>query len=871
MHELWFVFARRPLRFSLQEFHAVTRFECNTSISLKEFDDWKDDGGFWSKVLSRKDGSITLFNLWTKHMQSVKKWRNADRIRLVYLAIILCVVLARDEKANIPLKYITVVMDLEKVRKYPWGVAAYDLLCNSIAKNRDKLKDKTTSYVLDGFSYALQIWAMEAVPKIGKLCGKKLDKGFKEGPRCINWMGAAKVSYEEIIRLENIFTPEDDIYPYISCRGNMVVIQNQDFFRDDDVEDDRIKVLMELIRTKHDFSEHIWEFEESPEVSLDLDDEAAESDEDFQTPKGSKNLGDTSKKGTKRLPDRGMEKRKLKVLSSLPKQAPFTEEMKAFMTQLFEQNFHGMEQRLDKHMAETFENMKSELKDLRKNGSVEVENGEPSPTKPSTPKPSTSQPSASQPSTSQPSASQPSTSQPSLRRSKRGKASTSPVDVNFSQADDIFREMGTQGVEGLSQASYVPDFDPSQTNKEDDWWTPMTSVRGSKNKQTKGNTEASTSPVDVNFSQADDIFREMGTQGVEGLSQASYVPDFDPSQTNKEDDWWTPMTSVRGSKNKQTKGNTTPSPSQWEKWSKGKGKKLQLSDTPFPQDGSPQSSLYYFSEESWIGFTAWSMNPIPLPIGPTCLNLSVSTRIVCPGKWLGNEEMDAFMYIWRVNTTLKRWAPTRIAFMNAMFCLQMDAAYKMFSVNRKAYQLPDFLLSYGRGELPSHGRTDEVWGVNVDRLYFPLFVNGNHWISVCVNIIEKRVEVFDCSRGKNRQYVEKFAALILRIVKAVGPPESKKQLLLSPYSIVEVPMQARLNKSCCDCGAYALKHLECHVLGLDLSLVDDEIIQGCRQKIAVDLWEAAHDPILAQVMTRYVPSPWERSEVFDLEEDLLCV
>ncbi|KAF8093345.1 hypothetical protein N665_0384s0031 [Sinapis alba] len=756
-------------------------------ISLKEFDDWKDDGGFWSKVLSRKDGSITLFNLWNKHKQSVKKWRNADRIRLVYLAIILCVVLARDEKANIPLKYITMVMDLEKVRKYPWGVAAYDLLCNSIAKNCDKLKDKTTSYVLDGFSYALQIWAMEAVPKIGKLCGKKLDKGFKEGPRCINWMGAAKVSYEEIIRLENIFTP-----------------------RDDDVEDDRIKVLMELIRTKHEFSEHIWEFEESPEVSLDLDDEAAESDEDFQTPKGSKNLGDTSKKGTKRLPGRGIEKRKHKVLSSLPKQALFTEEMKAFMTQLFEQNFHGMEQRLQKQMAETFENMKSELKDLRKNGSVEVENGEPSPTKPSTPKPSTSQPSASQPLTSQ----------PSLRRSKRGvsvwkcswcEASTSPVDVNFSQADDIFREMGTQGVEGLSQASYVPDFDPSQTNKEDDWWTPMTS-------------EASTSPVDVNFSQADDIFREMGTQGVEGLSQASYVPDFDPSQTNKEDDWWTPMTSVRGSKNKQTKGNTTPSPSQWEKWSKGKGKKLQLSDTPLPQDGSPQSSLYYFSEESWIGFTAWSMNPIPLPIGPTCLNLSVSTRIVCPGKWLGNEVIISYtnlvnisckhifvaalvyfrcddsgngcLYVYMASEhNFEALAPTRIAFMNAMFCLQMNAAYKMFSVNRKAYQLPDFLLSYGRGELPSHGRTDEVWGVNVDRLYFPLFVN----------------------------------------VKAVGPPESKKQLLLSPYSIVEVPMQARLNKSCCDCGAYALKHLECHVLGLDLSLVDDEIIQGCRQKISVDL------------------------------------
>ncbi|KAF2564548.1 hypothetical protein F2Q70_00016147 [Brassica cretica] len=204
--------------------------------------------------------------------------------------------------------------------------------------------------------------------------------------------------------------------------------------------------------------------------------------------------------------------------------------------------------------------------------------------------------------------------------------------------------------------------------------------------------------------------------------------------------------------------------------------------------------------------------------------------------------------------------------MNAMFCLQIHAAYNKFLPNKKAYELPDFLLGYGRGEIPSHGRTDQVWGVDVDRLYFPLFVNGNHLVAVCVNINEKKVEVFDCGGGKNRQYVEKFAAMIPRIVKAVAPPERQKQLLLASYSIVDVPMKTRLNKSCCDCGAYALKHLECNLLGIDLGLLDDEIIMGCRQKIGVDLWEAANDPIYAEAMTRYVPSPWEREEVFDLED-----
>ncbi|KAF8080341.1 hypothetical protein N665_0953s0006 [Sinapis alba] len=435
MHQLWFVFARRSLQFSLVEFHAITGLECNATLSLKEFDKWEDDGGFWSKVLKRKEG-IYILTLWKKHKEAVKKWSNIDRIRLVYLCIIVCVVLARDEKANIPLKYIKVVMDLEKLRKYPWGVSFFDLLCDSVAKTRDKLKEKTTSYVLDGFSYALQILAIEAVLKIGKLCGKKLDKGFKNGPRCINWMEAAKVSYEEIIRLENIFASEDVIYPYISWEENMVVLENANFRRNDDVKDDRVTVLMELIRTEHDFNDHIWEFQDTTDVSFELDekceddevaenDEEVESDEDFRTPRGSVNSSSTAKKGKKRPPDRGMEKRKHKVLSSKPQHSPFNEDMKAFVAQLFQQNFSAMEERLQKQMDAKFEQMQSEFKDSLKDVCIEVEHTQPSPSnlspsKPSTSKQSTSKQSTSKQSTSNLSPTKPSTSKPSPRRSKRG-------------------------------------------------------------------------------------------------------------------------------------------------------------------------------------------------------------------------------------------------------------------------------------------------------------------------------------------------------------------------------------------------------------------------------------------------------------------
>ncbi|CAH8359039.1 unnamed protein product, partial [Eruca vesicaria subsp. sativa] len=288
--------------------------------------------------------------------------------------------------------------------------------------------------------------------------------------------------------------------------------------------------------------------------------------------------------------------------------------------------------------------------------------------------------------------------------------------------------------------------------------------------------------------------------------------------------------------------NKDPPPTKWNKWQR----KLEHSDSPMPTDGSPQSTLYWFNEESWDRFTEWSINPTNLWIGPTAFNMTVATR-VGPEKCLGDE---------RVKNSLRHWTPDHVAFMPAYFCLQIEKAYLIFTSNKIGYILGDILLAYGRGELPFHGRTNKLWGVDVDCLYFPLFVGAmfnacNHWIAVCVNFIEKTVEVFDCLQGRNRQYVEKFAVMIPRIVKTVAPPVNKKYLLLEKYSIVEVPLKARLNKSLCDCGAYALKHLECQFLGLDLSLVDDEIIQDCRQKIALDIWEAAKDLILIELMTQY--------------------
>ncbi|KAF8113507.1 hypothetical protein N665_0049s0023 [Sinapis alba] len=195
-HELWFEFARRPLRFSMQEYHAVTGLNFEV-----------DDGGFWSKLLKRQE-NIILEKIWADYIDGVDDWRRIDGFRLIYLCVIVGVVLARGDKVVIPLEYIKVVMDMTKLREYAWDRVSYDLLLKSVFKSLKKMLKAPKNYVLEGFSYALQIWAMEAIPAVGKLLGTKLTVEFIAGPRCSNWQGSAKVSYDEIKRLEKIITSE---------------------------------------------------------------------------------------------------------------------------------------------------------------------------------------------------------------------------------------------------------------------------------------------------------------------------------------------------------------------------------------------------------------------------------------------------------------------------------------------------------------------------------------------------------------------------------------------------------------------------------------------------------------------------------------
>ncbi|KAF2546825.1 hypothetical protein F2Q70_00020630 [Brassica cretica] len=120
LHELWFLFAKRPHMFSMQKFYVVTGLKFKEEPDI-DFNNLKSDKGFWSTVL-KENRKANLLIIRDELLKLCNEWTYVDRVRLVYLCIIHGFVIAKDLRVFIPHEFIRLVMDFEKMRIYPWGL-----------------------------------------------------------------------------------------------------------------------------------------------------------------------------------------------------------------------------------------------------------------------------------------------------------------------------------------------------------------------------------------------------------------------------------------------------------------------------------------------------------------------------------------------------------------------------------------------------------------------------------------------------------------------------------------------------------------------------------------------------------------------------
>uniref|UniRef100_A0A0D3C2B8 DUF1985 domain-containing protein n=1 Tax=Brassica oleracea var. oleracea TaxID=109376 RepID=A0A0D3C2B8_BRAOL len=231
---------------------------------------WKDDDGFWSMQI-RTNGKINL--------QNIKKsiWKRA----VAGLGLI------GDEKVNIPHLYMKLVMDLEKLRNYPWGLYSFDFLLNQIDKTRDKLEQKD-EYLMEGFLFGFQIWIMEVIPALGEICGTK-----------------------------------GNLHSFMEFHRDGVVLLATDFARKDEKKEERADHIVDMIQRKHDWSNHVWgvkkvtssEFEEADKEEGEDQTPGTEIGENSHVAENVDGTIDVSGRNKRKHADRGAESRKKKKFS----------------------------------------------------------------------------------------------------------------------------------------------------------------------------------------------------------------------------------------------------------------------------------------------------------------------------------------------------------------------------------------------------------------------------------------------------------------------------------------------------------------------------------------------------------------------------
>ncbi|KAG7548216.1 hypothetical protein ISN44_As12g034170, partial [Arabidopsis suecica] len=216
LHEIWSLIDGRPIRFSLNEFAAITGLNCGV-IEPSDICE-ADHSELWEAMkVGTSDGP--LFTELQKVMDLSKAWVFEKRMMVARLCLLSVGVHGIHHGSRIPLSSARRVLDPVGFEKYPWGRVAFDSLVTSVKL----VKYDQESYVIHGCVHALLIWFYESVPGIGEDYG--LRRPTLTGVPLLDWQSTRKgIKLKEFLLKEKtkhgqmrvrhmIPVSEDNMYP----------------------------------------------------------------------------------------------------------------------------------------------------------------------------------------------------------------------------------------------------------------------------------------------------------------------------------------------------------------------------------------------------------------------------------------------------------------------------------------------------------------------------------------------------------------------------------------------------------------------------------------------------------------------------------
>ncbi|XP_048623728.1 uncharacterized protein LOC125592543 [Brassica napus] len=180
LYELWFLFADKPLRFSLREFGDITGLKCeperekvgNGSESIDA-----TPGRMWKELFETEDEDVTVPDVLRMLEQpSLPEWK---RLPLALIALVDGLLVCGHKLLRVTPAYVEMLEDTRSFLQYPWGREAFvstlsrltppqpsdpSKMDKSLSVMRLRLKQQSTACY--GFPLALQLFAFKAIPSL---------------------------------------------------------------------------------------------------------------------------------------------------------------------------------------------------------------------------------------------------------------------------------------------------------------------------------------------------------------------------------------------------------------------------------------------------------------------------------------------------------------------------------------------------------------------------------------------------------------------------------------------------------------------------------------------------------------------------------
>ena len=126
LYELWFLFADKPLRFSLREFGDITGLKCEPEREKvgngSEFID-ATPGRMWKELFETEDEDVTVPDVLRMLEQpSLPEWK---RLPLALIALVDGLLVCGHKLLRVTPAYVEMLEDTRSFLQYPWGREAF--------------------------------------------------------------------------------------------------------------------------------------------------------------------------------------------------------------------------------------------------------------------------------------------------------------------------------------------------------------------------------------------------------------------------------------------------------------------------------------------------------------------------------------------------------------------------------------------------------------------------------------------------------------------------------------------------------------------------------------------------------------------------